>query len=46
MKGEGDQSEWFILTYLVNCKLSSQQKVAQKAAIYSLDMYKDDPESS
>ena len=46
MKGKGDQSEWFKLTYLVNYKLSNQQKVAQKAVIYSLDMYKDDPKSS
>jgi hypothetical protein len=46
MRGKSDQSEWFKLAYLINCKPFSQQKVAQKAAMCSLDMPRDDTESS
>ena len=46
MRRKGDQSEWFKLAYLINCKPFSQQKVAQKAAMCSLDIPRDDIESS
>jgi hypothetical protein len=46
MRGMGDQPELFKLAYLINCKPSSPQKVAQKAAMFSLNMARDDIEIS